>query len=377
MVSSPEPVQQIDSPEARRYNRIRRWLGIADFLAGALLLIVLLVTGWTGTLSAWAYLGAGEYYTIALFFYVLMLALISKLLGFGFDIYSFRLEHRYELSNQKFGSWLWDEIKGFLVGLVMAVIAAEFVYGMMRPFPQKWWFVSWLAFVVIFIVLAQIAPVVLMPIFFKFKPLENQALKERLLKLSEKAGTHVRGVYEWKLSEKSNKANAALAGLGNTRRIILADTLLENYNEDEIEAVLAHELGHHVHGHIVKSILVQASITLAGFYIAARVLHWYCRVNDIRPYNFADLPVLALVSTALSFLLMPALNAWSRRNEREADRYAFQSIKSVQPFISSMNKLADQNLAERAPSRWVEFFFHSHPAISKRIAAAEDWIKKR
>lgn len=376
MVASPQ-AQQIDSPEARRYNSIRRWLGIADFAAGVLLLLLLLVTGWTGTLSAWAYLGAGEYYTIALFFYVLMLAVISKLLGIGFDFYSFRLERQYQLSNQKFRSWLWDEAKGWLVGFVMAVVAAEFVYGMMRIFPQKWWLVSWAFFVAVFVLLAQLAPVILMPIFFKFKPLQNESLKERLVRLSERAGTRVRGVYEWKLSEKSNKANAALAGLGKTRRIIIADTLLENYTDDEIEAVLAHELGHHVHGHIVKSIFMQAVITLAGFYVAARVLHWYCLQRGMRPYEFANLPVLALVSAGLSFLLMPALNAWSRHNEREADRYAFKSIASVGPFISSMNKLANQNLAERAPSEWVEFFFHSHPAISKRIAAAQAWVAKK
>jgi STE24 endopeptidase len=371
------PAQHVDSPEARRYNRTRRWLGIADFVAGVLLLLLLIVTDWTGTLSAWAYMAAGEYYTIALFFYVLMLALIGKLLGFGFDLYSFRLEHAFELSNQKFRSWLWDETKGWLVGFVMAVLAAEFVYSMMRMFPQKWWLVSWAAFVVVFVLLAQLAPVILMPIFFKFKPLQNESLKERLVRLSERAGTRVRGVYEWKLSEKSKKANAALTGLGKTRRIIIADTLLENYSDDEIEAVLAHELGHHVHGHILKSILVQAVITFAGFYVAARVLHWYCLQRGMRPYEFADLPVLALVSAGLSFLLMPLLNAWSRRNEREADRYAFKSIPSVGPFISSMDKLADQNLAERAPSRWVEFVFHSHPAISKRIAAAQAWVAKK
>ncbi len=370
-------MQQVDSPEVQRYNRIRRWLGIADFIAGVLLLVVLLVTGWTNTLSSLAYLAAGEHYSLALFFYVLMLAVISKLLGFGFDVYSFLLERRYDLSNQKVKSWLWDEIKGFLVGFVMAVLAAEFVYSMMQAFSQKWWLVSWAAFVVVFVVIVQLAPVILMPIFFKFKPLENESLKERLVKLSERAGTHVRGVYEWKLSEKSNKANAALTGLGKTRRIILADTLLQNYSEDEIEAVLAHELGHHVHGHIAKSILAQAVITLAGFYVAARVLHWYCLSHEMRPYQFADLPVLALVSAAISFLLMPVLNAWSRYNERQADRYAFKSIKSVKPFIDSMNKLADQNLAERTPSRFVEFFFHSHPAISKRIAAARAWVGKK
>jgi STE24 endopeptidase len=369
------PVTVRDTPEARRYNAIRRRLGIADFALGFALLIVLLATGWTNTLRDWAYAAAGENYVLALFFYVLMLALIAKLLGIGFDFYSFRLEHQYELSNQRFRSWLWDETKSWLIGFVFGLLAAEFVYWMMRVESQKWWLISWAVFVVVFILLARLAPVLLLPLFFKFKPLQNDSLKQRLVRLGEQAGTHVRGVYEWKLSEKSNKANAALAGLGKTRRIILADTLLDNYSEDEIEAVLAHELGHHVHGHIVKSIAVQAVITFVGFWLAARVLHHSVKQLGMFPsiYDFADLPLLALVSTLISLLLMPALNAWSRRNERQADRYAFKSIPTVVPFISSMDKLAGQNLAERNPSRWVEFFFHSHPAISKRIAAAERW----
>jgi len=366
-----------DSPEARRYNRMRRWLGIADFSLGLLLVLVLLATGWNGTLRDLAMHGAYEHYTLAVFLYVVMLMLIGKLLGVSLDYYGFRLERRYNLSNQKLRAWVWDETKGFLVGVVLASIVVEILYFIIREFPQHWWVIAWAAFLGLFVLMAQLAPVVLFPIFYKFEPLDNDELKSRLVGLSERAGTRVRGVYKWNLSEKSKKANAALTGLGNTRRIILADTLLENYSADEIEAVLAHELGHHVHRHILKSIAVQAGITLVGFWAANWVLHYavdrthmFVTVSD-----FADLPLLVLVSTVLSFLLLPALNAYSRYNERQADRYAFQSIRSVGPFISSMNKLADQNLAERSPSRWVEWFFQSHPAISRRITAAEVWAK--
>jgi STE24 endopeptidase len=215
---------------------------------------------------------------------------------------------------------------------------------------------------------------VLLPIFYKFEPLDNEDLRRRLVVLSERAGTRVRGVYRWKLSEKSKKANAALTGLGSTRRIILADTLLDNYAPEEIEAVLAHELGHHVHRHILKSILVQAAITLFGFWAANWTLHYAVDQHMFEELSdFANLPLLVLVSTMLSFVLMPALNAYSRFNERQADKYAFESIAGVEPFISSMNKLAEQNLAERTPSKWVEWFFHSHPSISRRVAAAEAW----
>ena len=377
-IASTTATPPADSPEARRYNRIRRWLGITDFVLGLVLLIVLLATGWTGTLRDFAYRGAFQHYTFAVFLYVGMLMIIGKILGLGLDYYGFRLEHRFQLSNQKARSWIWDESKGFLVGLLLAAIVVELLYLFIRQFGQNWWIVTWAVFLGLFVLLAQLAPVILFPIFYKFEPLQDDELKSRLVRLSERAGTRVRGVYQWKLSEKSKKANAALTGLGSTRRIILADTLLDNYSPDEIEAVLAHELGHHVHKHIFKSILVQALITLFGFWVAHLVLaysvdrHMFEQLSD-----FANLPLLALVSTVLSFLLMPALNAYSRYNEREADRYAFRSIATVEPFISSMNKLADQNLSERAPSKWVEWFFHSHPAISKRVEAAEAWAKVR
>ena len=367
-----------DSPESRRYNRIKRWLGVADFGVGLGLLIVLLATGWTGALRDMALnRTASQNYTFAVFFYVLMLVLISKILGVPLEYYGFRLEHRYHLSNQRLRSWIWDEIKSFLVGLVMATVIVELLYLLMRQEPQHWWLVAWGVFLGLFVLLAQLAPVVLFPIFYKFEPLDNEELKRRLIVMSEHAGTRVRGVYKWHLSEKSKKANAALTGLGATRRIILADTLLDNYSDDEIEAVLAHELGHHVHRHILKSIFVQAGITLFGFWLANEVLRYAIeRFNMFETLSdFANLPLLILVSTVLSFLLMPALNAYSRFNERQADRYCFQCVASVEPFISSMNKLAEQNLAEKTPSRWVECFFHSHPAIAKRVAAAEAWAK--
>ncbi len=366
-----------DSPEARRYNRIHRWMEVSDFVLGLAFLLVLLLTGWNGVLRDWAYRAAFQNYTLAVFFYVFLLMLAGKLLGIGLDYYGLRLERRFQLTNLKTRSWLWDEGKAFLVGLVFAAIIAELLYFTIRQSPQHWWLIAWAMFMGLFIVMAQVAPLILFPIFYKFEPLENDDLKQRLVRLSERAGTKVRGIYKWHLSEKSRKANAALTGLGATRRIILADTLLDHYSAEEIEAVLAHELGHHVHKHILKSIVVQAVITLFGFWAANYVLHLSIEQWGMfdRLADFSNLPLLVLVSTVLSVLLMPAMNAYSRFNERQADRYAFESIRSVQPFISSMNKLAAQNLAERTPSRWVEWLFHSHPAISRRVAAAEAWRK--
>jgi STE24 endopeptidase len=366
-----------DSPASRRYNRIRRWLGITDFVIGFALLVALLATGWNGTLRDFALRVAFQNYTLAVAAYVLMLMALAKLLGAGLDYYGFRLEHRFHLSNQRLRAWVLDEAKGFLVGLILMVVIVEVLYFMLREFPQHWWLLTWAIFMGLFVLLAQLAPVILFPIFYKFEPLQNEELKQRLVRLGERAGTRVRGVYKWNLSEKSKKANAALTGLGGTRRIILADTLLDNYSADEIEAVLAHELGHHVHKHILKGIAVQAVTTLLGFWAANWALHY--AVDRLHMFDelsdFANLPVFILAVTVLSLLALPGLNAFSRFNERQADRYAFESIASVDPFISSMNKLAEQNLAERTPARFVEWFFHSHPAISRRLQAAQAWAK--
>jgi STE24 endopeptidase len=343
-----------DTAEARAYNRAKRRVEFTDLVISFGFLITLLATGGTNWLSTQARHLGRDQYEWSLFLYVLFLSLISKALTIGLDFYSFRLEHRFNLSNQKLGSWLRDEVKRWLVGLVLMATLAEIVYGLIRISPERWWIFAWLIFIGLFIFFAQIAPVVLFPLFYKFVPLQNEELKARLVRLGERAGTRVRGVYEWKLSEKSKKANAA-----------------------EIEAVLAHELGHHVHRHILKSIGVEALVTLVGFWVANLALNYAIYDQHMFQHlsDFANLPLLVLVSSALSLLLMPALNAYSRFAERQADRYCWSTVPSIAPYVSAMEKLNKQNLAESHPSRLVEILFHSHPPVSKRIAAAEEWAR--
>src|SRR5580658_1604753 len=164
-----------DSPEAHRYNQIRRWLGVADFVIGSGLLIVLLVTGWSGWLRDLALRRGFQNYSLSVFLYLFFLLFIGKFLGLGLDYYGFRLEQKFQLSNQKLRSWLWDEAKGFLVGLILGTIVVELLYFMIRQFPQHWWLITWALFIGLFILLAQLAPVVLFPIFYKFEPLEDEA----------------------------------------------------------------------------------------------------------------------------------------------------------------------------------------------------------
>ena len=377
-MTAPETTLLPDSPQAQAYNHTKRWLEIGDLALSFGFLIVLLATGWTNSLRDAASRLGGAYYVVRLFFYVLLLSILSKLLGLALDFYSFRLEHRFNLSNQGFASWVRDQIKGWILGLVITTMLAEIVYALIRVSPENWWFLAWLIFMALFIFFYQVAPVLLFPLFYKFVPLQNEELKARLTRLGERAGTRVRGVYEWKLSEKSKKANALIAGLGNTRRIMLADTLLQDYDNDEIEAVLAHELGHQVHSHILKGIIVEALVTLAGFWAASVVLEYAIDRQHMFLFltDFANLPLMVLVSSLLSLILMPALNAYSRFTERQADIYCWKSVPSITPYITAMEKLNKQNLSESHPSRLVEILFHSHPPIAKRIAAAQEWARK-
>ena len=175
MANNPVPAHA-DSPQARRYNRIRRWLGIADFAVGFVFLVVLLATGWSDWLRDLAYRWGFQSYTLSLFIYLLLLLGICKALSLGLDYYGFRLERSFKLSNQKLGSWGWDELKGFLVSLVLAEIVVELLYFTIRQWPQHWWLLAWALFMGLFVLLAQLAPVVLFPIFYKFEPLDNEEL---------------------------------------------------------------------------------------------------------------------------------------------------------------------------------------------------------
>jgi len=166
---------------------------------------VLLVTGWTDVFRDVAYRLARQHYVAALFFYVLLLSLLAKLLGLGLDYYAYRLEHRFHLSNQGLISWIKDQIKGWLVGLMIGTLLVELAYLLIRKSPEHWWLIAWVVFIALFIFFAQIAPVTLFPLFYKFKPLEDEELKQRLLRLSERAGTQVHGVYEGSSRKKARR----------------------------------------------------------------------------------------------------------------------------------------------------------------------------
>jgi STE24 endopeptidase len=222
--------------------------------------------------------------------------------------------------------------------------------------------------------LSLLAPIVLMPLFNRFRPLgeERADLVERLMRLSAAAGRRVRGVYSFDMSRRTKAANAALVGLGRTRRIVLGDTLLDEFPSEEIEAVLAHELGHHVHGDIPVGVLAGAGVMLAELWVADAVLtRSVARGTLSAASDPAGLPILLLAFSLMGLLLGPLENAYSRWRERRADAFSIELTRRPQAFADAMTRLANQNLADANPPRWAVILFGTHPPLEERIRFAE------
>jgi len=361
--------------KSTRYHRLRRRSALLSAGLGALLLLVLLGAGWSAALRTTAAdLAAGSFLgTVCL--YVLALSLLHDLIQLPLAFYEgVTLERRYELSTESTARWWKDHLKGWGIGTAFALLAAIAVFALIRWSPDSWWLWAAVVFSLVVVALAQLAPVLLLPLFYDVKPLNREALAARLAALAGRAGTPILGTFEWRLSDRTRKANAALAGLGRTRRILLSDTLLADYSDDEIEVILAHELAHHVHHDIWRAIVFETLLIAFGFYLADAVLTaWSGSFGTTGKSDVATLPLMLLVMGGLSLLLMPLRNALSRSHERRADRYALTMTRNLDAFVTAMKRLAAQNLAEEEPSPLVEALFHSHPSISARISAARSF----
>jgi STE24 endopeptidase len=322
------------------------------------MLVGLLLTGASVGLRAWALGLVGPSPTFVTALYVLMLSIAFDAAMLPFSFYrGFLLERRYGLSTETIRHWLMDHAKAALIGVLFAECAALFVYFVLGRWPAAWWALAGGGYAVVAIALVTLAPVVLLPLFFTFKPLEKDALRDRLTALASKAGTRIMGVYEWTLSDRTRKANAALTGMGHTRRILLSDTLLSEYSDDEIEVILAHELAHHVHRDIWTSVFFDMALTFAGFaaHLALRravPLFGFDGIADP-----AAIPVLLL--TAGHGCASPVMNAVSRAR---APRRFICAEDDGRARSSPRWAAGQQNLAEDSPSKLVRRFLHAPAA---------------
>ncbi len=358
--------------KAKKYEKINLSLTIFSTILSIVILILFVTLGYSSQLRD----------VVSVWFENPYLQLISFLftIGAGYSVISFPLsffgdfwlEHYFELSNQTFWAWMWEKVKGFMVGTVLGVPLLLAFYFFLLNYPETWWL--WTATIIFFfsIIIGKIAPQVIFPLFYKFEKLDDETLLGRMQKLAEKGKFSLEGVYRFNMSKSTKKANAAFTGMGKTKRIILGDTLIEKFNADEIEGVFAHEVGHYVKKHIIQGIAVGTVSSYLSLFLAHLIFS-----EIVTGYGFngvadlAALPVLSLIITIISLVSSPLSNMLSRHNERQADTYAIENSTNPAAFIEALQKLAESNLSNPDPHPLVEFFFHSHPSVGKRVKFAE------
>jgi STE24 endopeptidase len=368
--------------QAKQYSRISRRLWLVDTLFGTAYALAWLFLGWSTSIREWLHqlitvnwsLPTGiDWVLIAL--YIAIFGGAYAVINLPLSYYSgFVLPHRFDQSNQSFKDWVVDQLKGLAIGAPLGLLLLELLYLALRLTGDAWWL--WVAggLLLFNVLLSNLAPVLIMPLFNKYVPLgdDHKELEERLLNLARRANTRVQGVFKFDMSKRTKAANAALTGIGNTRRIVLGDTLINEFTLDEIETVLAHELGHHVHKDIPFLILSGTLLTTLGLFVSSLVLDYAVGVFSFTSVaDIAAFPALSLVLGAYGLLTQPLSNALSRWRENMADDYALRSTGKNEAFAFAFTRLANQNLGEIAPEAWVVFMFYSHPPLGERIKKAK------
>ena len=359
-----------DEERAARYHRQQLVLAAAALALGVVYLLAALSTGAAREVDAWAGRVVGAWWW-QVGVVTLTLAVVHELLAFPLSwMRGYALPRRYGLLHQSVISWLGDRLKAAALGGILGIAGVEVVYGLLRV-TSWWWLVAAAVFFAGHVVMAVVVPIWVLPLFYRLRPLEPGPLHERLSAMARQIGVPVVGIWVADQSRKSRTANAAVVGLGRTQRIVLFDTLVAGFPLAEIESVLAHELGHHVHGDVRRGLVAQGLLTLATFAVADAALRAGVRWWGLSaPADPAGLPWFGLIVLVLGLVALPLANGFSRWIERQADDFALATTGDREAFVGAMERLARMNLAERRPHPVKEFILYSHPAIDRRIARA-------
>jgi STE24 endopeptidase len=364
--------------DSKKYNNIKLAVGISEGILSFLLLLLFILSGFSSNLERFLNSFISNDYLLFLAF-TIVVGLAGGIIFFPFSFYTgYYLEHKYNLSNQTFLKWVWENLKGLMVSAVIGLPILLFFFYSLNRFGNLWWLPFSILLFIVSVILARILPIVILPIFYKVTPVDNEQLKNRIRLLAEDADIKVENVYKFDMSRNTKKANAAFTGIGKSKRILLGDTLLENYSEDEIETVIAHELGHYKKKHVIKNIIIGTVSSFLSLFLISLLyqisLKWF-GFNEIT--RIAALPVLSIWGMLIGIIQTPLSNGLSRKYEYEADQYAVASTKKGDAFIGTLEKLNQQNLGDKDPHPFVEWFFYSHPSIKNRISAIEIYMKDK
>jgi STE24 endopeptidase len=294
------------------------------------------------------------------------------IINFPLEFYrSYKLEHRFGLSREKFPHWFADQLKEFFVGFLIFIILIEGFFYFLRYHPDNWWWISSIFWILFSVILARLFPVLIIPLFFKYERIENADLRQRILNLAKRMAVKIIDIYQIDFSKKTTKANAALLGLGKSKRVVLTDTLQGKFSPEEIEVILSHEFAHFRLKHLIKMLILNSGVTLFIFYLLSKFAGIIFSRLNLDLADIAGLGIWIFCFASLQFCLLPLLNWISRNMERNADRLAINYTGLKGAFISMMEKLSQQNLVEQKPAAWIKVFFFDHPPVSERIAMVE------
>lgn len=365
----------LDIPKAKRYSRTQLAMLLASTIWSVARLGAFAVSGRSGRLRRALdralpnrQAGALAYLTLTTAFSWLSALPVA-------DVTGHRVERQFGLTKQTMGGWFRDQVKGLGLAAAIQVPLTAGVFAVIRRRPRDWWVIVAGVAVPLSIVASTLVPVLILPIFNRFEPLRDRDLAERIKRLAERAGVPIADVYQMDMSRQSEKPNAFFTGLGRSKRIVLGDTLIDRFEPAEIEGVVAHELGHQIHGDIWKMIAFSGTVGAAAAWMLSRIApplvrRTARRTGVERLGDEASLPVLSLCLVLLGFLLAPLQGAFSRAIERRTDRFALELTGDGDAYAAAMARLAAASLADPDPSPPVVFFLYSHPPIAERVATA-------
>ncbi|MDD4900230.1 MAG: M48 family metallopeptidase [Candidatus Omnitrophica bacterium] len=355
--------------QAKNYSCQRYTLSIIGTFYSLALLIIFAATGLSKVLEQ-ALFGILSKHYLVLPAYLLVISLAYYLLDFPLNFYgSFLLERKFSLSKQKFGNWFSDQLKAGVVSYIIALVLIYAFYYILENNPQYWWLAISLFWIFFSLVLARLTPIIIIPLFFKYKKLSDEDLRSRIMRLAEKMKVRIIDCFEIDFSKKTLKANAAFVGMGKSRRVILADTLKDKYSADEIEVILAHEFAHYRLKHLWKLVIFNSAVTVVLFYLIFKTSNHVLSAFGLNSLSeLAALPIILIYFLLFGLATQPLGNFFSRKLEKNADKMALEVTGKKEAFISMMNKLAEQNLADRKPHPIIKFFFFDHPPIDERIS---------
>lgn len=375
--SVPEAFRDTIPPETHRraadYTLAKSRFSDLSSLADAVVLLALL---WSGLLpGTWTWLAQSGHTAIgwqALWLFAVGVALSLPSLPFEWWA-QFRLEERFGFNTSTLRTWIADRFKGLLLGAALGLPLLALVLKLVESAGPRWWLWAWACLIGVQFLVLFLAPVLIMPLFNKFTPLPDGPLRDRLLALGQRTGFNARTIQVMDGSKRSRHANAFFTGFGRFRKIVLYDTLVAQLSEAELEAVLAHEIGHHRRHHIPQRLAWAAVSSLAGFALIGWLAGqpWFTGAFGFTgtPQVAPALLLFALLSPAVLFWSTPLGNVWSRRQEYEADRYARETVGGPDSLIGALRKLTEKNLSNLTPHPWYSAFHYSHPTLVEREAA--------